>query len=121
MRPTETLKWVPSKSIGALVSAGSVTSKISASISAPAAWASDNKVWFQLFAVVGGLAVIAVATIRIPGVSTRPGAYLSGALIAAFVAYRFLPARAPGHGEVVVEPSAAVGDVTDGTVPVAGS
>ncbi|CAN0507759.1 unnamed protein product, partial [Phaeothamnion confervicola] len=44
------------------------------------AWASDNKVWFQLLAVIGGLAVIAAATLRIPGVSTRPGAYLSGAL-----------------------------------------
>ncbi len=42
-------------------------------------------------------------------------------LVAAFVAHRFLPARAHGHGELVVEPSAAVGDVTDGTVPVAGS
>ncbi|HRD29621.1 MAG TPA: permease [Caulobacter sp.] len=45
-----------------------------------AAWASDNKVWFQLLAVVAGLGVIAAATLRIPGVSTRPGAYLSGAL-----------------------------------------
>jgi len=45
-----------------------------------AAWASDAKVWFQLLAVLAGFAVIAVATIRIPGLNTRPGAYLSGAL-----------------------------------------
>ena len=44
------------------------------------AWASDSKVWFQLLAVLAGLAVIAAATLRIPGVNTRPGAYLSGAL-----------------------------------------
>ncbi len=45
-----------------------------------AAWASDSKVWFQLLAVLTGFAVIALAAIRIPGLNTRPGAYLSGAL-----------------------------------------
>jgi len=44
------------------------------------AWSSDSKVWFQLLAVLAGFAVIAVAAIRIPGLNTRPGAYLSGAL-----------------------------------------
>ena len=44
------------------------------------AWASDSKVWFQLLAVLTGFAVIALAAIRIPGLNTRPGAYLSGAL-----------------------------------------
>ncbi len=45
-----------------------------------AAWASDNKIWFQLLAIVGGFGIIALAARRIPGVQTRPGAYLSGAL-----------------------------------------
>jgi PAT family beta-lactamase induction signal transducer AmpG len=44
------------------------------------AWASDNKIWFQLLAVVAGFGIIALAARRIPGVQTRPGAYLSGAL-----------------------------------------
>ena len=44
------------------------------------AWASDAKVWFQLLAVLTGFVVIAAAAIRIPGMTTRPGAYLSGAL-----------------------------------------
>lgn len=44
------------------------------------AWSSDSKVWFQLLAVLAGFAVIALAAIRIPGLNTRPGAYLSGAL-----------------------------------------
>ena len=44
------------------------------------AWASDAKVWFQLLAVLTGFVVIAAAAIRIPGLTTRPGAYLSGAL-----------------------------------------
>ena len=45
-----------------------------------AAWASDARVWFQLLAVLTGFAIIALAAAPIPGVSTRPGAYLSGAL-----------------------------------------
>lgn len=45
-----------------------------------AAWASDGKVWFQLLAVLAGFAVIALAASPVPGVATRPGAYLSGAL-----------------------------------------
>lgn len=45
-----------------------------------AAWASDSKVWFQLLAVLVGFVVIALAAMRIPGLNTRPGAYLSGAL-----------------------------------------
>ncbi len=44
------------------------------------AWASDNKIWFQLLAVIGGFGIIALAARRLPGVKTRPGAYLSGAL-----------------------------------------
>lgn len=45
-----------------------------------AAWGSDAKIWHQLLAVIVGLGAIAVAAMRIPGVQTRPGAYLSGAL-----------------------------------------
>lgn len=45
-----------------------------------AAWASDAKIWFQLIAIVAGFAIITLAARRIPGVQTRPGAYLSGAL-----------------------------------------
>ena len=45
-----------------------------------AAWASDSKVWFQLLAVLAGFGIIALAASRIPGIQTRPGAYLSGAL-----------------------------------------
>ncbi|MFN8022190.1 MAG: DHA2 family efflux MFS transporter permease subunit [Acidimicrobiales bacterium] len=44
--------------------------------------------------------------------------------VAAMVAFRFLPARAPGHREVVAERAGGFErdpDVTDSTVPVAGS
>ena len=44
------------------------------------AWASDNRIWFQLLSVIAGFGIIALAARRIPGVQTRPGAYLSGAL-----------------------------------------
>jgi PAT family beta-lactamase induction signal transducer AmpG len=46
-----------------------------------AAWASDARVWFHLLAIVGGFAVVIVATLPIPGTRTRPGAYLSAALL----------------------------------------
>jgi PAT family beta-lactamase induction signal transducer AmpG len=45
-----------------------------------AAWASDARVWVHLGAVLAGIAVIAVAASPLPGVRTRPGAYLSSAL-----------------------------------------
>lgn len=44
------------------------------------AWSSDAKVFYQLAAVAVGLAAIALAAMRLPGIRTRPGAYLSGAL-----------------------------------------
>lgn len=43
-------------------------------------WASDDRIWFQLLSVAAGFGIIALAARRIPGVQTRPGAYLSGAL-----------------------------------------
>jgi PAT family beta-lactamase induction signal transducer AmpG len=45
-----------------------------------AAWKSQWAVWYQLLAVVAGFAVIVIATLAIPGVRTRPGLYLAGAL-----------------------------------------
>ena len=44
------------------------------------AWRSGAGVWFQLLSVVAGFLVLVVATRPIPGVRTRPGAYLSAAL-----------------------------------------
>ncbi len=44
------------------------------------AWESDAKVWYQLLSVLAGFAAIVVAAQKAPGVKTRPGAYLSGAL-----------------------------------------
>jgi len=47
-----------------------------------AAWQGAGAVWVQLLAVVAGFGILAVAVSPLPGVSTRPGAYLAGALIA---------------------------------------
>ena len=44
------------------------------------AWESDAKVVIQLVSFVVGALVIVIAARRVPGVATRPGAYLSGAL-----------------------------------------
>jgi len=43
-------------------------------------WEGDAKVWIQLSAFLAGAFVILIAARRIPGIATRPGAYLSGAL-----------------------------------------
>jgi PAT family beta-lactamase induction signal transducer AmpG len=45
------------------------------------AWASDARVWFHLAAVVSGLGVIVLAALPLPGARTRPGVYLSTALV----------------------------------------
>jgi len=45
-----------------------------------AAWTSASAPWIHLAAVVFGLALIGVAALRLPGVRTRPGVYLSSAL-----------------------------------------
>lgn len=52
----------------------------SARDAALAAWASDAKVWVQFAAVIAGLGIIVISTLPIPGVRTRPGAYLYSAL-----------------------------------------
>jgi PAT family beta-lactamase induction signal transducer AmpG len=44
------------------------------------AWRSPSGLWFQMLAVVIGFAIIAVAVWPVPGVRTRPGAYLGTAL-----------------------------------------
>jgi PAT family beta-lactamase induction signal transducer AmpG len=44
------------------------------------AWASDARVWIHFGAVVSGIGVIVLATLRLPGAPTRPGVYLSSAL-----------------------------------------
>jgi PAT family beta-lactamase induction signal transducer AmpG len=46
-----------------------------------AAWKSDAAVFVQLGAVVAGLALIALVTLPLPGRRTRPGVYLSSALV----------------------------------------
>ena len=45
------------------------------------AWRSDAAVWVQLGAVVVGLSVIALTALPFPGARTRPGVYLSSALV----------------------------------------
>jgi PAT family beta-lactamase induction signal transducer AmpG len=46
-----------------------------------AAWASPAAVWVQLAAVVVGLGVIVLVALPFPGTRTRPGVYLSSALV----------------------------------------
>jgi PAT family beta-lactamase induction signal transducer AmpG len=46
-----------------------------------AAWASSGRVWIHFFAVVAGFGVIVLAALPIPNVRTRPGTYLSAALV----------------------------------------
>ena len=43
-------------------------------------WASDARVWIQLGAVIVGILIIAIATLPLPRVRTRPGVYLYSAL-----------------------------------------
>jgi PAT family beta-lactamase induction signal transducer AmpG len=45
-----------------------------------AAWASGERVWVHLGAVVFGFCVILLAALPLPGTRTRPGVYLSSAL-----------------------------------------
>ena len=45
-----------------------------------AAWESDARVWVHLAAAIVGALIIVIASLRLPGVRTRPGAYLSSAL-----------------------------------------
>ena len=45
-----------------------------------AAWRSSSGLWFQLLAVVIGFVVITVAVWPVPGLQTRPGAFLGTAL-----------------------------------------
>jgi PAT family beta-lactamase induction signal transducer AmpG len=44
------------------------------------AWKAQGGIWFQLLGIIAGFAVIAAATLPIPGARTRPGAYLYSAL-----------------------------------------
>ncbi len=46
-----------------------------------AAWKSDVAVFVQFGAVIVGLGLIAVVTLPLPGARTRPGTYLSSALV----------------------------------------
>jgi PAT family beta-lactamase induction signal transducer AmpG len=43
-------------------------------------WASDARVWMHLGAVIVGILVIAISTLPLPTVKTRPGIYLYSAL-----------------------------------------
>jgi MFS transporter, PAT family, beta-lactamase induction signal transducer AmpG len=45
------------------------------------AWLSDARVWVQVAAVVFGFGVIILAALPLPGARTRPGVYLSSALV----------------------------------------
>jgi PAT family beta-lactamase induction signal transducer AmpG len=45
------------------------------------AWASSARVWIHFLAVVVGFAVVVIAALPIPNVRTRPGTYLSAALV----------------------------------------
>ncbi len=44
------------------------------------AWRSPSSVWFQFAGVVIGFVIIAIATLPVPGLHTRPGGYLYAAL-----------------------------------------
>jgi PAT family beta-lactamase induction signal transducer AmpG len=46
-----------------------------------AAWTSSARAWIHFFAVVAGFAIIVLAALPIPHRRTRPGAYLSAALV----------------------------------------
>jgi len=46
-----------------------------------ALWASDARVFVQVGAVAAGLGLIALVTLPLPGARTRPGVYLSSALV----------------------------------------
>jgi PAT family beta-lactamase induction signal transducer AmpG len=46
-----------------------------------ALWASDARVFVHVGAVVAGLGLIALVTLPLPGARTRPGVYLSSALV----------------------------------------
>jgi len=43
-------------------------------------WAGDARVWIQVGAVIVGILIIAIATLPLPNVRTRPGVYLYSAL-----------------------------------------
>lgn len=43
-------------------------------------WAGDARVWIQFGAVIVGILIIAIATLPLPNVRTRPGVYLYSAL-----------------------------------------
>jgi PAT family beta-lactamase induction signal transducer AmpG len=45
-----------------------------------AAWQSDARVWVHLGAVLAGGLIIVISSLPLPGVRTRPGAYLASAL-----------------------------------------
>jgi MFS transporter, PAT family, beta-lactamase induction signal transducer AmpG len=45
------------------------------------AWKSNARVWFHLAAVIVGFGVIVLATLPLPGARTRPGVYISSALV----------------------------------------
>jgi PAT family beta-lactamase induction signal transducer AmpG len=44
-------------------------------------WRGTTGVWIQALAVLIGFAIVAIAITPIPGMRTRPGAYLAGALV----------------------------------------
>jgi MFS transporter, PAT family, beta-lactamase induction signal transducer AmpG len=46
-----------------------------------AAWASPSRAWVHLAAVIAGFGVIVLAALPLPGARTRPGIYLSSALV----------------------------------------
>lgn len=46
-----------------------------------AAWASDARAWIHLAAVVAGFGAVLLAALPLPGARTRPGVYLSSALV----------------------------------------
>ena len=64
----------------ALARALDVVGATVASEAVVSAWASDARVWFHVLAILLGFAVVIIATWPLPGVRTRPGAYLSAAL-----------------------------------------
>jgi len=59
----------------------STTGLVTAGADVVAVWSGPSGIWVQLGAVVAGFVVIGLAISPIPGLGTRPGAYLSSALV----------------------------------------
>ena len=66
---------------GALVQVLTAVGASGAASAAQSAWSSGARVWIHLLAVLAGFGVVILAATPMPGARTRPGVYLSAALV----------------------------------------